>query len=351
MRLNSQVMAIALLVSLSAVAPAGIPRVELGHPVPDFTLTDLGGGEHHLRNYRGQNVVLTFIAARCPISRAYRERINTLNLDYGQRPDVAMIAINSNANETVGEIKAEALASGLLFPILRDSNGRVADLLGAERTPTVYVIDQNGLLRYRGRIDSAHNPRRDMRHDLREALEELLNGRPVTTPETVAAGCPIVRSADGDTIQSLPSPSSVQPTVRLLRPAGYLRMIKSVPGKVVVVNFWATWCGPCVAELPELIRISQEMKSRGVRFVGISADEEADLASTVVPFLAAKKVPYEQYLQQTDDPQKMIDVVDKTWPGTLPATFIYNRSGKRVFQRLGIVDRETLITEITKALK
>jgi len=191
-----------------------------------------------------------------------------------------------------------------------------------------------------------------MRHDLREALAELRAGNVITTPETVAMGCPIVRTS------SAPAPApeqgakpSTSPAVKLLKPRDYWKMVGSSPGKVVVVNFWATWCGPCVAELPELIKISEMMKSRGVRFVGVSADEQLDLESTVVPFLAARKVPYEQFLQQTDDPQEMIDVVDKDWPGTLPATFIYNKRGKLAFHRLGIIDRETLITEIEKALK
>ena len=350
MRFNLSIFTVALLIGLSGVTSGKTPGLMVGSPVPDFSLTDAAGRKHTLVDYRGQNVILAFISTLCPISRAYLERIRALNLDYGQRPDTVLLGVNSSANESVDEIRADAETNRLSFPILRDAEGLIADTFGAERTPAVFVIDQQGRLRYRGRIDSAHRPRPDMRHDLREALDQLLAGRAITTPETVAAGCPIIRMPDA-AAAAKPTPMSSSTPVRLLHPRDYRKMINSTPGKVVVVNFWATWCGPCVAELPELIRISEAMKSRGVRFVGISADDQADLASTVVPFLAARKVPYEQFLQQTDDPQEMIDVVDKSWPGTLPATFVYDRRGRRVFQRLGIVDRETLITEIEKALK
>ena len=342
---------IVLLAGLLGAAGGEPPPPAVGRPAPDFSLTDVDGREHTLRDYRGKHVVMAFISARCPISRAYLERIRAITLDLGQRPDTVMLGVNSSADESVTEIRADKESNRLTFPILHDPDGQVADLFGAERTPAIYVIDSQGLLRYRGRIDSAHRPRPDMRHDLREALTQLFTGHPIATPETVVAGCPIVRIPTPNAVSGQ-SPSVTPPfQVRLLAPKDFRRMIAATPGKVVVVNFWATWCGPCVAELPELIRISESMKNRGVRFVGISADDQADLNSTVIPFIVARRIPYEQFLQQTDDPQEMIDVVDKNWPGTLPATFVYDRRGRLVFHRLGIIDRETLEAEIEKALK
>ncbi|MFN7826900.1 MAG: redoxin domain-containing protein [Acidobacteriota bacterium] len=355
MRIDRSLTAVCLAVVvcwLGSAATVGARSLPIGAPAPAFALRDLDGQVHALGDYRGRTLILTFLSAHCPISRAYHERLRALASDLGKDPATIMLGINSSADESIEEIRLDAARNGLTFPILRDAAGEIADSFGAVRTPDVYLIDAEGRLRYRGRIDSAHRPRRDMRHDLREALAELRAGNVITTPETVAMGCPIVRTS------SAPAPApeqgakpSTSPAVKLLKPRDYWKMVGSSPGKVVVVNFWATWCGPCVAELPELIKISEMMKSRGVRFVGVSADEQLDLESTVVPFLAARKVPYEQFLQQTDDPQEMIDVVDKDWPGTLPATFIYNKRGKLAFHRLGIIDRETLITEIEKALK
>jgi peroxiredoxin len=88
-----------------------------------------------------------------------------------------------------------------------------------------------------------------------------------------------------------------------------------------------------------------------VRFVGISADDVSDLQLKVVPFVKERKVKFDIFIQDVEDPQEMIDVVDKKWGGELPATFVYDRQGKLVFTRFGIIDRDQLIQAIENALK
>lgn len=139
--------------------------------------------------------------------------------------------------------------------------------------------------------------------------------------------------------------------IQPLKPVDYAGMIEASAGKVVVVNFWATWCGPCVAEFPEFVKLDNEYKTKGgVRFVHITADDKSDLKKAVA-FLAKQKSKADQFIQDTDDPQEMIDVVFKDWPGILPATFVYDKTGKMTFHRLGIIDRDVLVAEIEKALK
>ena len=84
------------------------------------------------------------------------------------------------------------------FPVLKDFDQQVADAFGAERTPEVFLLDANRVIRYHGRIDDQYGIgfRRDKpaRRDLEQALDELLAGQPITTPRTEASGCPIERS-------------------------------------------------------------------------------------------------------------------------------------------------------------
>lgn len=147
-----------------------------------------------------------------------------------------------------------------------------------------------------------------------------------------------------------PATTGAVPKIARLKPAAYAGMIKASAGKVVVVNFWATWCGPCVAEFPEFVKLTDEYKTKGVRFVHITADDMSDLKKAAA-FLKAQKSNADQFIQDTDDPQQMIDQVFKDWPGTLPATFVYDKKGKMTFHRLGIIDRDVLVAEIEKALK
>ncbi|MEK7831380.1 MAG: redoxin domain-containing protein, partial [Acidobacteriota bacterium] len=335
-----------------------------GAAAPEFELKDLSGQPHSLKSYRGKPTIVAFISARCPISNLYKDRIKAVAEDYSKR-GVNFVAINSSADETVDEVRAHAETNKLGFTILKDTGNVVADAYAAERTPKVYVIDGEGALRYRGRIDNSQNLRLVKQNDLRLALDELLSGKAVTTADTQAMGCVIKRVQDLAQSKTKPTagkgikpaapkpaaPVASAPKVVPLKPADYAGMIKASAGKVVVVNFWATWCGPCVAEFPEFVKLTNEYNAKGgVRFVHITADDVSDLKKAIA-FLKAQKSNADQFIQDTDDPQEMIDAVYKDWPGTLPATFVYDKAGKMTFHRLGIIDRDVLVAEIEKALK
>jgi len=141
------------------------------------------------------------------------------------------------------------------------------------------------------------------------------------------------------------------PKVGLLKPADFAKFKDAANGQVLVINFWATWCGPCVAEFPEFVMLDKKYRGKGVKFVGISADEIADLKTKVIPFIKEHKPAFEMVIQDTEDPQEMMDAVAKDWPGTLPATFVFDKQGKLAYTRFGIIDRDLLVGEIEKALK
>ena len=164
----------------------------LGAPVSDFQLVDLQGASHPFTALKGDTTVLVFLAIRCPVSNAYNRRMEALYQDYSSK-GVKFLFVNANVNEPSQEVKEHAQQAGFTFPVYRDS-GNIAELFNAQVTPETYVIDKQGIIRYHGAIDDSQNEARIRKHSLRAALDEVLNGKPVTVAETKAFGCSVKRA-------------------------------------------------------------------------------------------------------------------------------------------------------------
>ena len=166
----------------------------IGATVDEFTLPDVNGQEHTLKSLKGKNgTVLIFIAVQCPVSNAYNNRMEKLAEDYKDK-GIAVIGINANSTEDAAAVKAHAAEKHLTFTILKDAGNKIADKLGAARTPEAYFIDASNKLLYHGRIDNSQNPDAIESNDLRQAVDSALAGKPVEKPEAKAFGCSIKRA-------------------------------------------------------------------------------------------------------------------------------------------------------------
>ncbi|GAC1445920.1 MAG: hypothetical protein NVSMB56_00620 [Pyrinomonadaceae bacterium] len=167
----------------------------IGAAAPDFKLSDFNGKSHTFAALKGaKGTVVIFIATQCPVSNAYNERMAQLAHEF-QSKGVNVVGINSNATETVEMVKAHAAEHSLTFPILKDKGNKVADTFGAEHTPEAYLFDANNKLVYHGRIDNNRNAAQVQSSDLRDAINAVLDGKPVAKSEIKAFGCSIKRSA------------------------------------------------------------------------------------------------------------------------------------------------------------
>jgi len=183
---------LAALLLTSALAPAA-SATELGKPAPAFEgMKDERGKEHALAEHKGQVVVLIVWASRCPHSKRYAPRLRALAKRYQpkdekERPKVVLFGLAPNKYEEPELIRK---AKGKLpFPILIDPAGAVTKLLKAFVTPTVFVLDGEGKLRYRGAIDDdpqGKKPPKERTDHLRLAIEAVLAGK--TPPKQKTGG-------------------------------------------------------------------------------------------------------------------------------------------------------------------
>jgi thiol-disulfide isomerase/thioredoxin len=103
----------------------------------------------------------------------------------------------------------------------------------------------------------------------------------------------------------------------------------------LLVNFWATWCDPCREEFPDLVKLDQQFRPKGLDMISVSLDDLADIKTGVPKFLREMRATMPAYLLNVPDPDQIISTVDPKWSGALPATFLYDAEGKVVFKHFG----------------
>lgn len=118
----------------------------------------------------------------------------------------------------------------------------------------------------------------------------------------------------------------------------------------LLINFWATWCDPCREEFPDLVKVDNDYRGKGLNFVAISLDDISDIKSIVPKFLNEMKAEMPVVLLNVNDPEPAIKLVDATWDGQLPATFLYDKEGKILFKHFGKIKPDELRAAIDKAV-
>jgi thiol-disulfide isomerase/thioredoxin len=112
--------------------------------------------------------------------------------------------------------------------------------------------------------------------------------------------------------------------------AGLRERLAREKGRVVLLNFWATWCDPCREEFPDLVRLQNAYASKGLRVLGVTTDFASQMPA-VDKFLAAQKPSFPNYRKKSGgDDQAFIDAVDRSWGGELPFSVLYGRDGRKI---------------------
>jgi peroxiredoxin/mono/diheme cytochrome c family protein len=175
----------------------------VGKKVEPFKLQDQLGAWHSSGDIPKDHVlVVAFLGTECPLAKLYGPRLAKIAADLKDQP-VSFLAVDSNRQDSISKIAHYAKTCELNFPILKDVGNQVADAFGAVRTPEIFVLDKDRVVRYHGRVDDQYGVGyirpEATRQDLVVAIEELLAGKEITTSQTPAPGCFIgrIRAADG----------------------------------------------------------------------------------------------------------------------------------------------------------
>jgi peroxiredoxin len=342
-----------LTVGFSALAQSAHPILAIGSQAPDFSLSGVDGKIHKLSDYAASPVLaIVFMCNHCPIASIYEQRVQKLADEYGPK-GVAVVAIQPNdpdairvdeldsadTSDSLDEMKIRVQYKHLRYPYLYDGETQaVARALGPQATPHVFVFDRDRKLRYQGRFDNSYRVELVKSEDARNAVDALLDGKPVPAEQTGVFGCSTkwkekmeARIADQKKIDAEP--------VRLdLATAEDLQKLRAnATGKMLLVSFWATWCGPCVHEFPDVETTYRMYRVRDFDLVTVSTNMPDEKAG-VLKMLEKQHASSRNLLFGSDDTYALQAAFDPKWKAGVPYTVLIAPGGKILYERQGDID-------------
>ena len=334
-------------------ADEAYPALAIGSPAPDFALPGIDGQTHKLSDYSASRLlVVVFTCNHCPTAQLYENRIKKLAEDYRGK-SVTLVAIQPNDPEAVRldelgwtdvgdgleDMKIRAEYRHFNFPYLYDGETQaVARAYGPKATPHVFVFDENRKLRYEGRLDNSQRESLVKTQDARNAIEALLAGKPVPVEHTGVFGCSTKwKSKRSGRLEEMKR-IEAEPVRLELASVEDLRKLRTNPtGKVLLVNFWATWCGPCLTEFPDLETTYRMYRRRDFDMVTVAANLP-DERPGVIKELEKQHASGRNLQFASEDTYAMQAAFDPKWESGVPFTMLIAPDGKVLYRKQGDVD-------------
>jgi peroxiredoxin len=369
-------------VDLESELPSDAHHLKIGDPAPDFSLKGVDGKTYSLADFKDASfLMVAFLSNHCPYSHAADSRLVPIAEEMKAK-GLAVVAINPNSpdavdvgelgyskyNDSFDEMKLYAKERAFPFPYLYDGDTqKTAKAYGCLCTPHIFIFDQQRHLRYMGRLDDSRyaDSSTVKSTDARNALEALFAGKPVPVEVTHPFGCSTKWLETKPKIAQINEKWNESPvTLETIDVAGVAALVKNDTNKVRLINLWATWCAPCVAEFPNLVSVSRRLANRDFEMITISVDDPSDQAKAkaflekqhvatpnrVARLLKAEGRDTNNYLYSGSDMDALMHAIDRQAPGPVPYTIVVAPGGKIIYRRPGTIDDAELLAKLIDAL-
>lgn len=344
---------LALLISGPAglEAASEVKTLEIGAAAADFELPGVDGKTYKLADFADAKVlVVVFTCNHCPTAQAYEERLEKLDADYKDR-GVALVAISPNdplalrldelgytdVGDSFEDMKIRAKDRDFKFPYLYDGQTqKVSRAYGVLATPHVFIFDAARRLRYVGRVDDS-DVREVASHDARNAIDALLAGKPVPVEKTRVFGCSTKWSDKRTSVKESLAKWDAEPVgLESISEEGMKSLVRNESKNLRLINVWATWCGPCISEMPKLVEMNRMYRKRRFEMFTISIDEPGE-KDQLLKILKENHVSSTNYHFAGGSRDKLAEALDAEWPGPVPYTILVAPGGKIIYRGLNEV--------------
>jgi peroxiredoxin len=353
-----------LLVSLSASAEDH-PILPLGSAAPNFVLPGVDGKTHQLKDYASSQVlVVVFLCNHCPIAQMYERRVQQLAADYKSK-GVAVVVIepndpkairideldSSDISDSLAEMKIRAQYKHLTYPYLYDGETQeVTRAYGPQATPHVFIFDKQRHLQYEGRFDNSYRTELVKTNDARDAIDALLNHKEVAVKHQGVFGCSTKwKEKSAGRLEALQKIDDQPVSVELVSKEELTKLRTNPSHQMMLIDFWATWCGSCIAEFGDLQDTLRMYGARDFSLVTVSANMPDEKAS-VMRVLQKQHATSRNLLFASNDTAAWQTAFDPKWDSAVPYTILLGPDGKVLYKKLGSVDilelRRTILANL-----
>jgi peroxiredoxin len=339
--------------AIATFGQASHPILAIGSPAPDFSLPGVDGKIHKLADYAASPVVVVvFTCNHCPIAQMYEQRIEQLEEDYRSR-GVAVVAIepndpkairideldSSDMSDTLEEMKVRVEYKQLHYTYLYDGETQsVTRAYGPQATPHVFVFDKDRKLRYEGRFDNSYRKEMVNTNDARNAVDAILANQEVAVKHTGVFGCSTKWQEKSASREAALRKIQEEPVELEMATAEDLQRLRHNSTKhMILVSFWATWCGACIDEFADFQETFQMYKVRDLELITVAANMPDEKAG-VMRMLERKHATSRNLLFASNDTAALQTAFDPTWDSAVPYTVLIDADGKVLYKKLGSVD-------------